>query len=38
MKTLQDDFDSEIVNNRDLMDEIGYDISASDEAKARLLP
>lgn len=37
MKTLQDDFDSEIVNNRDLMDEIGYDISASDEAKARII-
>ena len=37
MKTLQDDFDSEIVNNSDLMDEIGYDISASDEAKARII-
>lgn len=34
MKTLQDDFDSEIVKNSELMSAIGYDTSAADDVKA----
>lgn len=34
MKNLQDDFDSEIVKNSELMSAIGYDTSAADDVKA----
>lgn len=34
MKTLQDDFDSEIVKNSELMSAIGYDTSAANDVKA----
>lgn len=34
MKTLQDDFDSEIVKNSELMSAIGYDTIAADDVKA----
>lgn len=34
IKTLQDDFDSKIMEHPDLMSEIGYDVSAADDVKS----
>lgn len=37
MKTLQDDFDSKIIDNQELMSAIGYDVSAADDVKSSRL-
>ena len=36
-KTLQEDFDSKILEHPDLMRTIGYDVSAADEVKAKMI-
>ncbi|WP_455651636.1 hypothetical protein [Phascolarctobacterium sp.] len=36
-KTLQEDFDSKILEHPDLMRNIGYDVSAADEVKAKMI-